>query len=112
MATVWEDEEKKARAHNRHTNIDFIQSTPIHLLVCHGANYGALVGATKVVELCVSKKQKTKKTHVPCTSFTPISSPISRQPLSHYPSREREGATQTLQKLMKDEMGPSLKSRR
>lgn len=62
MATVWEDEgkkkKKKATAHNRHTNIDFIQSTPIHLLVCHGANYGALVGVTEVDELCVSKKKK------------------------------------------------------
>lgn len=51
-------EKKQATAHKRHTNIDFIQSTPIHLLVCHGANYGALVGATERDGLCVSKEKE------------------------------------------------------
>lgn len=105
---------RKATVHNRHTKIHFIQSTPIHLLVCYGSNYGSHVTAAEVDELCVRKdhnadaKKKEKKTPAvyTCWHHAGFSLPALLLAVSGSSIMQhlRRRARQTLQNLMKDEI--------
>lgn len=95
---------RKATVHNRHTKIHFIQSTPIHLLVCYGSNYGSHVTATEVDELCVRKdhnadaKQKENACHIHMLAPRGVLSagaPISSQRLFHYATSQEKSETNT-----------------